>query len=764
MPLRASHTSKKTFLPQSWQQVVTSSAFEKRLAFFLALAFCVSAVATYSALKQIPPLGNDPSTIIWLLNMDLVILLVFVALIARRVVGLWSGRKRGLAGSHLHVRLVYIFSLLAAVPAIVMTVFSVFFFYFGVQTWFSERVSTAIEESQAVAAAYLEEHKQVIRADTLAMATDLDREARFMLGGSLEDLERLVQAQSFVRNLSEAIVFDTSGRVLARSGLTFTLEYGEIPRYLVSQVQDGSVAVMTGDTEDRVRALVKLNNYNDAYLFVGRLIDPEVLSHLQSTQKASEDYQSLQARYSDLQITATAIFVLIGLILLLSAIWFGLVLARQLVEPITTMMTVADRVRGGDLAVRVPKQDHIQEFDYLANSLNRMTSQIEEQQGALIDANRQLDLRRKLTESVLTGVSAGVLGVKRDGEINLANSSAYDLLGLQSDDGPLIGQSVYRVMPDVGDLLEKSYERTGKTTQGEISAFHKDLSRRTFLVRIVVDDSRDDKGGAVLTFDDITDLQSAQRKAAWSDVARRIAHEIKNPLTPIQLSAERLKRKYLKQIEEDPETFERCTDTIVQHVGDIGRMIKEFSDFARMPEPVMLEHDAKPLIQEVLTLYEQAHREIVFELVVEEGCEESQSNFDAQLIRQALSNLIKNATDSIIESEPEKGGMLRVTLMRKDESSLAIVVSDNGKGFPQGEEIERLTEPYISKKPKGTGLGLAIVKKIMEDHEGSLVLGIPAWLSNNSNWISVGGATAILVLPIIGQLEETEKHLKSEAA
>jgi len=753
------------FFPEWVRRLFSSPVFEKRLAIFLAVAFCASAVATYSTLKQIPPLGNDPNTIIWLLNLDLVILLVFVALIARRVVGVWSGRKRGLAGSHLHVRLVYIFSLLAAVPAIVMTVFSVFFFHFGVQTWFSERVSTAIEESQAVASAYLEEHKQVIRADTLAMASDLDREAGFRLGHSREDLERLVQAQSFVRNLSEAIVFDANGKVLARSGLTFTLEYGEIPKYLVSQVQDGSVAVMTGDTEDRVRALVKLQNYGDAFLFVGRLIDPEVLGHLQSTQKASEDYQSLQERYSDLQITATLIFVLIGLILLLSAIWFGLMLARQLVEPITTMMTVADRVRGGDLAVRVPKQEAIQEFDSLANSLNRMTSQIEEQQGALIDANRQLDQRRALTESVLTGVSAGVLGINRDGEINLANSSAHDLLGLEIEEQGLIGAEIYRVMPETSSLLERAYERPGKTTQGEVSAFQKDLSRRIFLVRIVVDESGGDKTGAVLTFDDITDLQSAQRKAAWSDVARRIAHEIKNPLTPIQLSAERLKRKYLKQIDDDPETFERCTDTIVKHVEDIGRMIKEFSDFARMPEPVIAEQEIKPLIQEVLTLYEQAHRNVAFKFSVADGRKGYKSHFDAQLVRQAFSNLVKNAVDSL-EACKEDGcdGILEIMLMEKDDEALAVVVSDNGDGFPEGEEIARLTEPYVSKKPKGTGLGLAIVKKIMEDHEGSLVLGVPKWLDHHKKWNNPGGATAILILPLAGGLEQSDKITKSKAA
>ena len=251
-------------------------------------------------------------------------------------------------------------------------------------------------------------------------------------------------------------------------------------------------------------------------------------------------------------------------------------------------------------------------------------------------------------------------------------------------------------------------------------------------------------------------------------MARRIAHEIKNPLTPIQLSAERLKRKYLKQITEDPETFERCTDTIVKHVEDIGRMIKEFSDFARMPEPVIAQQEIKPLIQEVLTLYEQAHREIAFEFVIADKRKAYKSNFDAQLIRQALSNLVKNATDSILERDSGAGGRLCVMLLQKDDEALAIAVNDNGDGFPEGEEIARLTEPYVSKKPKGTGLGLAIVKKIMEDHEGSLVLGVPKWLSGHKKWDSIGGATAVLILPLAREIKDLEKNetttKKSKAA
>ena len=741
---------RRKFLPRKWRTILGA---------VLVLATIASGFATYLALTETPPFGNDPDTIIWLLNVDLIILLMLVALIARRIVILWSGRKRGLAGSQLHVRLVYTFSMLAAAPAIIMTVFSAFFFHFGVQTWFSERVVTAINESQAVAQAYLEEHRQIIRADTLAMAHDLDRQAAFLLDNDVA-FEKVIQTQSMLRNLSEAIVFDRAGRIHARSGLTFALEFEEVPQYALNQAEDGEVVVMTGGNDDRVRALVKLNNMVDTFLFVGRMVDPKVLSHVAATRQASEDYADLQSRYSDLQITVTMIFVVVGLVLLLVAIWFGLILARQLVTPISTLITTADRVRGGDLAARVPDESTIEEFDYLARSFNRMTKQIQEQQNELIEANRQLDRRRLLIETVLEGVSSGVIGVDARDEINLANNSASKLLGL--DENQIVGSSIKIVIPEIGDLLEQAHKRPDKTTQAEIPIEQKDGARKTFLVRIAIEMVGDEDTGAILTFDDITDLQSAQRKAAWADVARRIAHEIKNPLTPIQLSAERLKRKYLKQIHDDPETFSQCTDTIIKHVGDIGRMVNEFSSFARMPEPVMKREELAAHVDETLILHRQAHPEIEFSLT---GFEDQKvfAQMDSQQIRQALNNLLQNAVDSVhskLESEERKNGKGRIDIMiaayGKDE--IAIAVTDNGLGLPKGENPVRLTEPYVTHKPKGTGLGLAIVKKIMEDHKGSVFLGVPEWLRALAEWEDLGGASVVLILPFE---EITESHLNT---
>lgn len=718
------------------------------LAAFLILCGIISGGATYAALNEVPPFGNNPRTVIWLLNIDLIVLLSLVALIAYRIVGLWSGRRRGLAGAHLHVRLVYIFSILAATPAIIMTVFSAFFFHFGVQTWFSERIQTAVNESEAVAEAYLQEHKQVIRADILAMANDLDRQAALLVGNQ-GALDRIMQTQSILRNLSEAIIFDSSGRVIARSGLTFTLEFQEVPEFALDQARGGEVVITTGENDDRVRALTKLNSFVDSFLYVGRMVDPQVLSHLAATRQAVESYKDLEDRYSSLQIIVTMIFVVVGLLMVLAAIWFGLILARQLISPISELITASDRVRAGDLITRVSDQDDIEEFDYLAKSFNRMTRQIQEQQGELIQANRQLDRRRRLTEAVLAGVSSGVMGLDVEGRINLANHSAAELLGYDANQD-LSGMMIDEVLPGSKALLQQAHDKPEKVAQADLHVGVADTGTKTFLVRIALEMPGEERRGAILTFDDITELQVAQRKAAWADVARRIAHEIKNPLTPIQLSAERLKRRYLKQITDDPETFSRCTDTIVRHVEDIGRMVTEFSSFARMPDPVLRQENIFAHIEEVRLLQAQAHGDIHFNLICPVPRDELIAMVDAQQMRQALTNIIQNAVDSVharLNKDDREPGHVDIVVDIREGHDICIAVTDNGLGFPDDETTAQLTEPYITHKPKGTGLGLAIVKKIMEDHDGDLILGADKWLQSHQKWRDMGGASVILVLP-----------------
>ena len=727
-----------------------------RLALILIAAIVASGFATYAALSELPPFGNDPNTVIWLLNLDLIIMILLVGLIARRFAKLLRGRAAGLAGSKLQVRLVVIFSVMAAAPAVIMALFSTFFFHFGVQAWFSDRVKTAVEAAQVVAESYLEEHQQVIKADILAMANDLDRQSALYY----EDREKFdgyLETQSYLRNLSEVMMFDGNGKIMARSNLTFTLTFEGLPDIVLEQARDGEVVVMTGQYDDRVRALVKLQNYPDSYLFVGRMVDPKVISQLDKTKQAATAYSTLAQKNSGLMVTITLIFIIVAIMFLLAATWFGIILARQLVTPIGSMIVAADRVRAGDLSARVPEGEQIDEFDYLAKSFNRMTSQIAEQRDEVMNANRQLDQRRRFTEAVLAGVTAGIVGIDERDTITLANASAAEMFGVPQE--RLAGKNIADILSDIGPILEQARAKSGRVSQSEITMLAKDMSRRILLVRVAVERfDEESKGAAVLTFDDITDLQVAQRKSAWADVARRIAHEIKNPLTPIQLSAERLKRKYLKEISSDPETFAECTDTIIRHVGDIGRMVNEFSGFARMPEPVMKEENLPIHIRQTLTLEKEAHADISFNMIDKAG--DVTVLCDAQQIRQAFTNLVQNAIDSIHEKADGRGRLNILLTTDSGNENFVICISDSGLGLPKGEDPSRLAEPYVTHKTKGTGLGLAIVKKIMEDHKGRLVLGSPDWVRNLDGWEDLGGASVSIVLP----LPERDQQKSSKAA
>lgn len=717
-----------------------------------------SGILTYMALSEVPPFGNDTGMVLWLLNIDLIILMLLTGVIARRIISVWTGHRRGVAGSRLHMRLAFTFSLVAALPAIIMTVFSAVFLYYGVQTWFSDRIRTAVTESEAVAEAYLHEHHQAIRADLLAMANDISRQA-VTLSTNQEAFDRVMKNQLFVRNLSEAMVIDGSGRVLAEAGFTFTLSFENVPKPTFEKADMGEVVLITDTNDDRIRAFVKLDNFLDTYLFVGRMVDSTVLRHVSDTRQAVAAYKQLESQYSDLQVKITMIFVVVALVLLLSAMWGGLIFARHLIGPIAALTVAADRIRAGDLTARVENFERGDEFDQLGLAFNRMTGQLEEQRTELITANRQMDQRRRFTETVLAGVSSGVMGVNEAGKITIANSSAAQIFEQKPDD--LAGRNVQEVLPEISELLTIARSKPGKITQGEVPYSRRDESRRTLLVRIAIEMVGDEDKGAVLTFDDITELQSAQRKAAWADVARRIAHEIKNPLTPIQLSAERLKRKYLKQITEDREIFSQCTDTIIHHVEDIGRMVNEFSAFARMPLPVFKQEDIIRHIRELTTLRQQAHPEVNISFVnLTDYGPVLPLEFDSQQLRQAFTNIIQNALDSIKarrERDGTAGKIIVLLSQRPANQEIVIAVIDNGLGLPRDEDAGHLMEPYVTTRETGTGLGLAIVKKIMEDHKGALILGQTDGIKSMPGWTDFGGACVSLILPVASV--ETHKEV-----
>ena len=464
-------------------------------------------------------------------------------------------------------------------------------------------------------------------------------------------------------------------------------------------------------------------------LMIGRPVDPAILDHITRTEQAVAEYQRLDQDRSWLQVAFAWIFAIVALLVLLAAVAIGLVLANQIARPIGRLILAAERVRSGDLGVRVAEAPTGDELAGLSRAFNRMTGQLAAQRGELMDAYSQIDERRRFTETVLSGVSAGVIGLDASGRIELPNRAANELLGL--DLLAAIGRELADVVPEFADLLHEAAASPERARTAEIQ-IGPPTRRRTLLVRIGADLSGGRTDGFVVTFDDITELQSAQRKAAWADVARRIAHEIKNPLTPIQLAAERLKRRFTREITSDPDTFSQCADTIIRHVGDIGRMVDEFSSFARMPQPVIKPEDVGRIAREALVLQRTARPQITWRSEIPERgpvvpC-------DRRLLSQALTNLLHNAADAVAMRDVAGTIGLRV---EPGEDDVRIIVTDDGIGLPQ-EDRARLTEPYVTHKPKGTGLGLAIVKKIMEDHGGRLTL---------DDRPDGPGAVAVLVLP-----------------
>jgi two-component system nitrogen regulation sensor histidine kinase NtrY len=709
----------------------------RKLAIALATAAGAAGIATYAALTGSSPFGTEPHTILILLNLDLVLFLLLASIVARRLVQVWIERRRGSVGSRLHTRLVMLFSVVAVTPAVIVSVFSAVFFTLGVQTWFSNQVRTALEASLAVAEAYLQEHQQTIRGDLLAMAQDINRSAPRLISNP-ELFERTVATQSRLRSLSEATVFDSSGRIIARySSLGFSLFDEPIPVTAIQQAERGEAVILTGENDDRLRAVIRLDRFVDVYLYVGRFVEPGVLNHIERTRGAFARYQMLEGQRSSIEITFAMVFVVVALLLLMAAIWVGLTFATRMARPISELVSAAERVRAGDLSSRVVEGAASDEIGTLSRAFNRMTEQLSSQREGLVQANRQLDERRHFIETVLEGVSSGVLGLDREGCLNLPNRSASELLGVDLEARP--GERLDALIPETAALLERARVRPGQVATGQIET-SRGSSRHTLLVRIAAERRGGETYGFVVTFDDITELLSAQRKAAWADVARRIAHEIKNPLTPIQLAAERLRRKYLKEIHSDPDTFAACTETIVRQVGDIGRLVDEFSAFARMPAPVMKRENLAKICRQAIFLQGHAHAGIEF--VPDLGDEPVEIACDSRQLGQALTNLLQNAVEAIEGRDapppgapPLPRGRVEIRVSA-DAENAAIAVADNGRGLP-ADPRDRLTEPYVTTREKGTGLGLAIVRKIMEDHQGELRL------SDREQ----GGAVVELVFP-----------------
>ena len=707
----------------------------KAITLVLASIALVLGIVTFVLLSGGVRLQLTPSALVAMVVANLAVLLLG-AVLAGRLTRVWVERRRGSAGSRLHVRLVLLFSVVAVTPTILVALFATAFFTLGIQSWFNDRVRTALNEGLEASRGYLEEHRNNIRGDALQMANDISR-AGPMLFSSPMSFAQVLQTQTVLRGLTEAIIFEpVTGQVIAGVGPMDGLGV-ELPApSVVEQARTGDVAVLGSPDDDRVRAVVKLSATPTLMLLIGRPVDQNILNHMVRTEQAVAEYNRLDQNRSNLQITFALIFAIVALLVLMAAVLIGLVLANQIARPIGGLILAAERVRGGDLAVRVPEIASDDEVAGLSRAFNRMTNQLASQRTELMDAYSQIDERRRFTETVLAGVSAGVIGLDVEGRVELPNRVASELLGM--DLMGAIGADLAQLVPEFAPLLEAVRAQPARPHTEEVQ-IGKPQRRRTLLVQIGSDLRGERPDGYVVTFDDITELQSAQRKAAWADVARRIAHEIKNPLTPIQLSAERLKRRFTKEIQSDPETFAQCADTIVRHVGDIGRMVDEFSAFARMPLPVLKDEDVGRIAREALVLQRSGRPEIEWRTDIPERG--PMCLCDRRLLGQALTNLLQNAADAVAmrtRGPDEPAGRITVRVEERDGMAM-LEVEDDGIGLPPSDRA-RLTEPYVTHKPKGTGLGLAIVKKIMEDHHGRLEL---------DDRPLGPGAVATLALPLI---------------
>jgi two-component system, NtrC family, nitrogen regulation sensor histidine kinase NtrY len=682
------------------------------------LSLC-SGLATYVILTGLTPIVPTHLVVVGMLLINLVLVLAMVGIIAWQVTGLWLARRRQAAGAQLHVRIVSLFSVIAVVPAILLAVFASISLDRGLDHWFSDRTKSMIQNSIDVATAYVQEHGQVIRTDTVGMAKDID-EAVDLVKSRPEAFSNFLTAQAAIRALPIAYLIDGDGKILATAATLQDMPYRAPPKEAMDLAKKGQVIVIAPGQTNVVGAIKSLQNFSDTYLYVVRPVNARVLQQLRETRANVAEYQLLEQRRAGVQVAFGLMYVAIALTLLLSAIWIGMWFANRLVAPIGQLMGAAQQISEGNLDVEVAVKRADGDLAMLGSTFNTMTSELKSQRDELVGANTALDERRRFMEAVLSGVTAGVVGVDTDGTVTLVNRSAETLLAAKEK--TLSGQPLAKAIPEFGPLLKRA-QKLGRRLVSDQVALRRRGTERNFAVRVTTEGTGQHAQGYVVTFDDITELVSAQRSTAWADVARRIAHEIKNPLTPIQLSAERIRRKYGDSITKDREIFEQCTDTIIRQVSDIGRMVDEFSAFARMPKPVMELNDVRDIVREAVFLFQVSRPEISFEL--DQPNKPVITLSDRRLLTQAVTNLVKNASEAIdtaLEAEPartDKGHILAKVRTKSDR--LQITVIDNGCGLPN-ENRHRLVEPYMTTRTKGTGLGLAIVQRITEQHGGTLNL------------------------------------------
>jgi two-component system nitrogen regulation sensor histidine kinase NtrY len=676
----------------------------------------LSAFLTFVVLVGLTPIEPTHRVVVTFLLIDAGAILLLVGIIAREVWRVVQARRRGRAAARLHVQIVSLFSVIAVLPAVLVSVVANITIDRGLDRLFSGPTKEVIQNSLIVANAYLHEHAQLIRGDILGMANDISN-ARPLYDQDRVTFIQLLTSNAKARNLPGAMLIDKDGNALVSAQTGIERTYTTPNPDFLKNVGEDEPQIAVFPEANYVAAVIRLRAFDDKFLYVARLLDPHVVAQLKQTEASVAEYATIEARRLGIQVAFALMFAVIALTILMASVLLGLNFADRFVAPVRRLMSAANIVSTGDLNVQVPVLKSEGDLGQLGETFNKMTAELRAQRDELVNASGLIDSRRRFIEAVLSSASAGIIGVDGANTIGVLNRSAEKLIG--HSESETLGRPLSDVIPELNDLMRSAREGTQRLVQGQIT-INRDDNERNISVRVSAEQTGQSRDSYIVTLDDITELVTAQRTSAWGDVARRIAHEIKNPLTPIQLSAERIRRKFGKVITEDKPIFEQCTDTIVRQVEDIRRMVDEFSRFARMPKPVMEGEDVADTVRQTVFLMRVGHPEIDIEADIKH--EPMRAQFDRRLISQALTNIIKNATEAIEAVPPETLGKGRIEVVAaRDGDDIIIDVIDNGIGLPKVARA-RLLEPYVTTREKGTGLGLAIVGRVLEDHGGKLEL------------------------------------------
>jgi two-component system nitrogen regulation sensor histidine kinase NtrY len=625
-------------------------------------------------------------------------------------------RRRGRAAPRLHVQIVSLFSVIAVLPAVMVAIVANVTIDRGLDRLFSGPTREVIQNSLIIARAYTYEHAQLIRGDILGMANDIAH-ARPLFDQDRGSFRQLLTASAQSRNLPGAMLIDQDRNVLETAQTGIQQNFTTPPQDFLSNVNETEPQIAVFPEANYVAAVIRLRAFDNTFLYVARLLDPRVVTQLKQTETSVAEYAQVESRRLGIQVAFALMFAVIALTILMASVLIGLNFANWLVAPIRRLMGAANVVSTGDLHVQVPVHKSEGDLAQLGETFNKMTQELRTQRDELVSASDLIDSRRRFIEAVLSSASAGIIGVDASGSVGILNRSAEKLIGHAESE--TLDHPLSDVLPELDDMMKAAREGTQRLVQGQIT-ITRDGQERNLSVRVSAEQTSQSRDSYIITLDDITELVSAQRTSAWGDVARRIAHEIKNPLTPIQLSAERIRRKFGKVITEDKAIFDQCTDTIVRQVDDIRRMVDEFSRFARMPKPVMEGEDVADTVRQAVFLMKVAHPDLDIETDIKQ--DPLQAQFDRRLISQAVTNIIKNATEAIEQVSPEQLGKGRIEVIAaRENDDIVIDVIDNGIGLPKMARA-RLLEPYVTTRAKGTGLGLAIVGRVLEDHGGRIEL------------------------------------------